>query len=71
MLGIEFDELSSSDLFLDAFYKSDDSARNAGNDPIYKLLGVSNMGWLYSASGRRTPDRADIEQSFGCGRGRL
>ncbi|MBZ0319092.1 MAG: restriction endonuclease [Anaerolineae bacterium] len=55
MLAIEFDELSISDLFLDALYRSG-TAGNAGDDPIHKLLGVANMGGFRS---RLTFERND------------
>lgn len=40
---VKYDELTYSDLFVDAIYKGGDK-KNAGDDPINKLVGVGNQG---------------------------
>ena len=49
-----FSQLSDADLVVDAIYKGGDT-RNAGSDPLARLLPIGNQGGFRTAGGRRLP----------------
>jgi len=60
---IQFDELATADLMVDAIYEGG-RAGNAGDDPLSRLIGVSNQGGFRYLGSKESPQLIVLTSSF-------